>query len=202
MRPPAKAPKVATGGLLKRLPRLSTSVWLIIVGALFLIAVVPIALSYSDEIYKQSALNDRLVQLDTKYNALQGQSSAQTSLESDLNRLQADIAAAQATYGNACDSIETTQKLINLAWQYDITVTSVSIASGKSPVQGVDYATTIYSLSLNGWVQNFLNFVRDLNKVLPSSLATDISITPAQQQGLPDQATVTVTVFCSGQAAQ
>jgi hypothetical protein len=178
---------------------LSTSVWLIIVGALFLIAILPIALSYSDEIYRQSALNNRLVELGKQNDVLQGQLTAQTSVDSEISKLSSDIAAQRAIYGNACDSIETTQKLINLAWQYDITITSMSISSGTTPIQGTDYPVTIYALTMNGWVQNFLNFLRDLDKALPSSIANDISIQPAQSQGLPDQATITVTVFCTNQ---
>jgi len=199
LRPPANSSKSTTRSLLQRLPRLSTSVWLIIVGALFLIAILPIALSYSDEIYRQSALNNRLVELGKQNDVLQGQLTAQTSVDSEISKLSSDIAAQRAIYGNACDSIETTQKLINLAWQYDITITSMSISSGTTPIQGTDYPVTIYALTMNGWVQNFLNFLRDLDKALPSSIANDISIQPAQSQGLPDQATITVTVFCTNQ---
>jgi hypothetical protein len=199
LRPPANASKIATGGLLKRLPRLSTSVWLIIVGALFLIAILPIALSFSDEIYRQSALNNRLVELGTQYNDLQGQLTAQTSVDSEISKLSADIAAQRAIYGSACDSIETAQKLINLAGQYDITITSMSISSATAQIQGTDYPVTIYALGMNGWIQNFLNFIRDLDHVLPSSIATDITMQPAQAQGAPDQATITVTVYCTNQ---
>jgi hypothetical protein len=174
-------------------------VWLIIVGALFLIAIVPIAMSYSDEIYRQSALNNRLGELEVQYNILQGQLTAQSSIDSEITKLRSDIAAARAIYGNGCDSIETSQKLINLAWQYDITITSMSISTDKSQIQGTDYPVTVYILGMNGWIQNFLNFIRDLDKVLPSSMATDISMQPAQAQGSPDQATITVTVFCTDQ---
>jgi len=199
LRPPADSSKSATSSLLQRLPRLSTSVWLIIVGALFLIAIVPIAMSYSDEIYRQSALNDRLVELETQYNVLQGQLTAQTSVDSEISKLSSDIAAQRAIYGNACDSIETAQRLINLAWQYDITITSMSISSGTTQIQGTDYPVTIYALGMNGWIQNFLNFIRDLDKVLPSSMASDINMQPAQAQGNPDQASVTITVVCTNQ---
>ena len=197
MSPPADNSKSFLGGLLKRLPRLSTSVWLIIIGALFLIAVVPIALSYSDEIYKQSSLNDRLAQLEAKYNSLQTQMSAQSSIAGEISKLQSDIASITAVYGNACDTIETTQKLINLAWQYDITITAMSITGGTTQINGVDYPVTIYGMGMNGWVQNFLNFVKALDTALPSSMTTDINITPAQAQGLPDQATIAITVFCT-----
>ncbi len=199
MRPPADSSKSAVRSLLQRLPRLSTSVWLIIIGALFLIAIVPIALSYSDEFYRQSALTNRLTELSTQYNVLQGQLTAQTSVDSEINKLNSDIAAERAIYGNACDSIETAQKLINLAWQYDITITSMTVSSSTTQIQGTDYPVTIYVVSMNGWVQNFLNFIRGLNDVLPSSLCTDISMQPAQAQGLPDQATITVTVYCTNQ---
>ena len=199
MRPPANSSKSATSSLLQRLPRLSTSVWLIIVGALFLIAIVPIALSYSDEIYRQSTLNNRLAELGTQYNNLQGQLTAQTSIDSEISKLSSDIAAQRAIYGNACDSIDTTQKLINLAWQYNITITSMAISTGTAQLQGTDYPVTIYAIGMNGWIQNFLNFIRDLDKVLPSSMASDINMQPAQAQGDPDQASVTITVFCTNQ---
>jgi hypothetical protein len=199
LRPPADSSKSAARSLLQRLPRLSTSVWLIIIGALFLIAIVPIALSYSDESYKQSALTNRLTELSTQYNVLEGQLTAQTSVDSEVNKLNSDIAAERAIYGNACDSIAKAQKLINLAWQYDLTITSMTVSSGTSQIQGTDYPVTIYVLNMNGWVQNFLNFTRGLDDVLPSSLATDITIQPAAAQGLPDQATITVTVYCTNQ---
>jgi len=137
--------------------------------------------------------------LGTQYNNLQGQLTAQTAIDSEISKLSSDIAAQRAIYGNACDSIDTSQKLINLAFQYDITITSMSISSGTTQIQGTNYPVTIYALGMNGWIQNFLNFIRDLDKALPSSMATDISMQPAQAQGLPDQATITVTVYCTNQ---
>jgi hypothetical protein len=52
---PVEAPKKAGGSMLQRLPRLSTSVWLIIILCLFLIAMIPMALGYLGQSSKRCA---------------------------------------------------------------------------------------------------------------------------------------------------
>jgi hypothetical protein len=189
--------KPSGGGIMQRLPRLSTPVWLIIIVALVLVAAIPMAITYADETAKQGPLRQSLSKLQAQNADLQKQLSSKGSLTTQINALKTEVEAAKGHYGNACDSIETSRDLINMAWQYDITIVSMSANPVKSKIAGKDYSGTSYVLSMSGQVSNFQNFLIALGNRFASSQPADILVLPAVQEGTLDHATLTITVICS-----
>jgi hypothetical protein len=192
----SEAPKNVKSSILQRLPRLSTSVWLIIIAALVLVAAVPMVSSYVDEIAKQGSLKDRLAKLQSQYIDLQKQSSSQMAQTVQINALKAEADAARMLYGNACDSVETSRDLIELAWQYDINIVSMAASSAPIKIQGKEYAGTSYVLYMSGQVANFQNYLIAVGKKYTSSQAGDIVIRPSVVEGVLDYAVLTITILC------
>ena len=194
---PVDAQKPSGGGIMQRLPRLSTPTWLIVIAALVLVAAVPMFTTYADETAKQGPLKERLTKLQAQNADLQRQLSSQGSMTAQINALKADVEAARARYGNACDSIETSKDLIDMAWQYDVTIVSLAASPVTTKVQGRDYPGTSYVLTVSGQVSSFQNYLSALGDKFASSQPTDIVIQPATEEGMLDHATLTITMICN-----
>jgi hypothetical protein len=194
---PVNANKPSGGNILSKLPRLSTSIWLLIIVALVLIVCVPMVTAYFDYSSQQSALRDRLSKLQTQYAGLQKELTPQGSLTTQINQLRLDVEAAESLYGNACDSVETSRELIDLAWQYDITITNISAGAITNKIKGKDYAGISYAISMSGQVSNFQNYLIAIGNKFPTSEPTEFEIKPAVVQGTLDSATIKIFVVCN-----
>lgn len=194
---PLDAPKPPGGSILKKLPKLSTSVWLLIIVVLVLVAGIPMITSYFDAAAEQGPLRDRLSKLQSQYAALQKQMTPQGALTGQVNQLKADVDAARLVYGNACDSIETSQDLLNIAWDYDVTISSLAASPVTATIQGKDYSGTSYVLTMSGQVANFQNYLIAVGNKFPSSKPAAVSILPSTTEGTLDQATLTVWIICN-----
>ncbi len=197
MASPTDNRKSALGSLLQKLPRLSMSVWIIIILALFLVITVPMYFSYMDETTKQEALRANLAQLQAQYAALQGKLAAQANINAEIAALQAEIQTANLQYRDACDSIETSKKLLDLAWKWDITVINMNVTTSTATLLKATYPATAYSLNVNGQVAAFQNYLIEVGNVLPTAQITDVIIQPSQVEGGLDSAILTITVFCN-----
>lgn len=194
---PVDTQKSSSNGIFQKLPRLSTFTWLIVIIGLVLVAAVPLITSYSDQIAKQGPLKEKLAKLKAQDVSLQQQLSSQGSLTSQINSLKLEVESTKARYGNACNSVDTSRALLDLAWQYDVTIVSMAASPATVKIEGKDYAGTSYVLALSGQVSNFQNFLVGLGKEFASSQPADVLIQPATQVGMLDHATLTLTVVCN-----
>jgi hypothetical protein len=189
--------KGTSSNIFRKLPRLSTTVWLLIVSALILIFAVPLFLGYFGEASSQSLQKNLLNQLQTRYNDLQKQSGSQAALLSEVTALTKDVEKAKLSYGNVDNSIEVSRDLIELAWKYDITINSMNMAQVKTKYSGIEYPVLVYVISMTGQVPAFQNFLIAVGNKLPSSQVSQIIIQPAVEQGKLDKATINLQVVCN-----
>ena len=194
---PVEAPKPSGGSILQKLPKLSTSIWLLIIVVLVLIAVVPMVTSYIDSTSAQGPLRDQLSQLQGRYASLQKQLSTPAAQAAQINQLKSDVDAARQVYGTACDSVATSQKLLDMAWDYDITITNVATSTVSGKISGKDYSGTSYVLTMSGQVASFQNYLIAVGNKFASSKPTSITISPATEQGALDKATLTIWIVCN-----
>ena len=92
---PVNVNKPSGGNILSKLPRLSTSIWLLIIVALVLIVCVPMVTAYFDASTQQAALRDRLSKLQIQYAGLQKELTPQGDLTTQINQLRLDVEAAE-----------------------------------------------------------------------------------------------------------
>jgi len=194
---PLEAPKVTKTNISQRLPRLSTSVWLILILALFLIAMVPMVTGYIEQISQQTAIQLQINLVQSQIDALKAKMASQSSATTEAAKMKADLEAAKLQYKNVDDNAEVSQIIMGLAWDYDITITSMSVSQAKSKILGTDYTVLSYSLSLTGQVANFQNFLIAVGTKLPSSQFTSVVISPATVEGELDNASISMQVYCN-----
>lgn len=197
MASPLEAPKVTRTNISQRLPRLSTSVWLILILALFLIAMVPMVTGYIEQISQQAAIQLQISLVQSQIDALTAKMASQSSATTEAAKMKADLEAAKLQYKNVGDNAEVSQIIMGLAWDYDITITSMSVSQAKSKILGTDYTVLSYSLSLTGQVANFQNFLIAVGQKLPSSQFTSTTISPATVEGELDNASISMQVYCN-----
>ena len=197
MASPVEAPKVNKSSISQRLPRLSTSVWLILILALFLIAMVPLVTGYIEQLSQQAAIQLQINLVQSQIDALKAKMTSQSAATTEAARMKADMEAAKLQYKNIGDNPEVSKILMDLAWDYDITITSMSISKATSKIAGADYPVLSYYLSLTGQVANFQNFLIAIGNKLPSSQFNDVIISPATVEGELDKATLSMQVYCN-----
>ena len=193
----SEAPEKAGSSILQRLPRLSTRVWILIILCLFLVAVIPLATGYTEQAAQQQALKLQISQLQTQYDALKAKMASQPPAAAELGKLKTEAEAAKLLYKNVADNPEISQAIMNLAWDNDITITSMGVSSSKNKILDKEYPVLVYSLSLTGQVASFQNFLIAIGNKLPSSQYTTITITPATVEGELDTASMVLQVYCN-----
>ncbi len=193
----SEAPKKAGSSILQRLPRLGTRVWILIILCLFLVAVIPLATGYTEQAAQQQALRLQISQLQTQYDALKAKMASQPPAAAELGKLKTEAEAAKLLYKNVADNPEISQAIMNLAWDNDITITSMGVSSSKNKILDKEYPVLVYSLSLTGQVASFQNFLIAIGNKLPSSQYTTITITPATVEGELDTASMVLQVYCN-----
>ena len=182
---------------MQRLPRLSTTVWIIIIVCLFLIAMIPLSLGYLEQSARQQALKLQISQLQSQYDGLKAKMASQPSLTAETGKLKTEAEAARLLYKNVAGNPEVSQAIMDLAWDNDITITSMGVSSSTSKILDKEYPVLSYSLSLTGQVANFQNFLIAVGQRLPSSQYTAITITPAAVEGELDSASMSIQVLCN-----
>jgi hypothetical protein len=197
MVPPVDLKKLFVSNITQKLPRLSTPVWLLIIVALVLVAVVPMFTAYIDATSQQVPLREKLSMLRSQYADLQKQLTPQGALTTQINQLKLDVEAAKSVYGDACDSVATSRELINMAWQYDVTITRMQTNPVTEKIQGKSYPGMSYVLNMSGQVANFQNYLIAVGNKFLSSRPYAVTIQPATSEGMLDNATLTVWIICN-----
>ncbi|MDD5313128.1 MAG: hypothetical protein PHO26_08865 [Dehalococcoidia bacterium] len=184
-------------GISGYLPRISTFWWLIIIAAAFLIAMTPMVMNYMNETAQQELLIARARQLQKQYDELKNTAEAQSTLPARINQLKAEAESLKLVYRNVDDNLEISQELIDLAWQYDITITNMAVNQSSNKIAETEFPVLSYTIGLSGQVANFQNFLLNLGNKFKTSQVSNIKISPAQVQGELDKATVSIDIYCA-----
>ena len=193
----SNGPTKIKSSILQRLPRLSTSVWILIIVCLFLIAMVPLALGYLEQAARQQSLKLQISQLQLQNDALKAKMASRSPLAVQVEKLKTEAESAKLVYKNVAGNPEVTQAILDLAWDNDITITYMGVSTSNSKILTKDYPVLVYRLNLTGQVDNFQKFLRAIGDKLPSSQYTAVNITPAIVEGELDTATMTIQVYCN-----
>ena len=197
MTPTSETTTNVKGGILQRLPRLSSNVWIVIIACLFLVAMIPLTMGYMEQAAKQKALKLQIGQLQSQYDALKAKMASPSSLTADVGKLKTEAEAAKSAYEKVDYNPEVSKIIMDLAWDNDVTITTMGVSSSKSKILAKEYPVLIYSLSMTGQVANFQNFLSAIGRELPSSEYTSITIKPATVEGELDSASMGVRVYCN-----
>jgi uncharacterized membrane-anchored protein YhcB (DUF1043 family) len=194
---PVETQNPKRANILRKLPRLSNSVWILLIIVLVLIISIPMITSYLDQASQQGALRENLFKLQSQYAGLKQQLASQGDITAEISRLKSDADSARRIYGTACDSIETSQQLMDLSWKWDITITTVTTSATVSKIlDRDDYPGTTYVLGMKGQVANFQNYLIELGEKFPSSKIENINILPSSTQGTLDTAIMNIVIIC------
>jgi len=172
-------------------------VWLILILALFLIVMVPMVTGYMEQSAQQSAIQMQINEVQSQIDDLTARITAKSAVSVEAGEVKKELEAARLQYKKIGNNPEVSKILMDLAWDYDITITNMTITQGVNKILGTDYQVLTYSLSLTGQVANFQNFLIAAGIKLPSSQFTSVTINPATIAGELDKASVNMQVYCN-----
>jgi hypothetical protein len=158
---------------------------------------VPMVTGYMAQISQQTAIQLQINLLQAQTDALKAKMASQSTVTISAAKMKAELEAAKAQYKKVDDNAGVSQILMNLAWDYDITIAGMSVSTSTGKMAGADYPVLSYSLSLTGQVANFQNYLIAVGKKLPSSQFNDVIISPATVEGELDNASISMQVYCN-----
>lgn len=170
---------------------------MILILALFLIVMVPMVTGYIDQTTQQAAVQLQIDQVQLQIDEVKAKISSLTSVTAEAAKLKADVETARLQYKNIGDNPEVSKVLMDLAWDYDITITGMIVSQAVNKVLGTDYPVLSYSMNLTGQVANFQNFLIAAGRKLPTTQFTSVIIKPATVEGELDTATMNLQVYCN-----
>jgi len=194
---PVEAPKTVKTNIWQRLPRLSTSVWIILILALFLIVMVPMVTDYVQQVSQQASVQSQLDQVQSQLDLIKARMTAQPPAADEAAKLKAEVENAALQYKKVGDNPEVSKIIMDLAWENDLTIVNMSVSHSLNKILGTEYPVLSYSLSLTGQVANFQNFLIAVGNKIPSSQFTSVTIRPAPVYGELDSASVDLMIYCN-----
>lgn len=153
--------------------------------------------AYLDAKSQEGILRAKLTALNSQYLNLQKQAVPPRSVDAEISKLKVDVEAARSIYDKACDTVETSRELINLAWQYDLIITGIQVNSVKGKIQGNEYQGISYVLNMRGQVPGFQNYLIAVSNKFPASRPDSVTINPAVSEGTLDSAVLTIWMSCN-----
>jgi hypothetical protein len=158
---------------------------------------VPLVTGYIEQISQQTTMQLQINQAQSQIDTLKAKVASQSASTAEAGKMKADLEAAKLQYKNVGDNPEVSKIIMDLAWDYDVTITGMIVSQAKINMMGADYPVLVYTLSLSGQVANFQNFLIASGNKLPSSQFTSIIINPAVVEGELDKATISMQVYCN-----
>jgi len=158
---------------------------------------VPMVTGYIDQTSQQAAIQTQINDIQSQIDALKAKTTSQSGAAVEAGKMKADLEAARSQYRNIGDNAEVSKIIMDLAWNYDITITGMTVSHAKNKILDSDYPVLNYALTLSGQVANFQNFIIAAGNRLPSCQYTSITINPATVEGELDKATVSLQVYCN-----
>ena len=185
--------------------RLTRTSWLILALGVFVIAFVSLFVIYSRQASQQKDLKNSLAEAEARYpqltsqiQTLQGQlAQRQSDLAAELSKL----SAAKAKFPPSVQSIDYYQRLLAIADDCDLNVTSLT-ASGprQQKADSVTYLVTTFNVAVRGEMTSILDFIHTLATSEDFTSATveviniNIPQPPTGQGGIPQESEASITM--------
>jgi hypothetical protein len=177
-------------GFLDRLPKMGRISQLVLLVCIF-------ALLFGALLFIRGQISKSQAELDGTMSNLQKitgvQQTPQAKFEADLAQAKADAEAVKASFPNPQGVPQIMDTLLELADANDVSITGTKIATATPP--GSVGPVITFTLSLQGQVPKFQNFLLGLDTKLPTSQIKLATFTISEVEGEYDTASVTVEVL-------
>ena len=185
--------------------KLTRTTWLILALGVFVIAFASLFVVYSRQASQQKDLKSSLAEAEASYPQLASQIK---NLESQLAQRQSEVAAAllnlsqaKAKFPRSVRSIDYYQRLLAIADDCDLNVTSLMASQTRQQkTDSVTYLVTTFLVAVRGDMASILDFVHTLatREDFTSATVTVVSINipqpPTGQGGIPQESEASITM--------
>jgi hypothetical protein len=170
--------------------KLSKTSWLILSVGIFIVILVALGLTRSQQLREQSRLNEELNIAEMRLNNLQVKylSEQQDELQKKLDESTVKLASAKDKLRQTIESIDVTDKFFAIAKSCSANVTSISSSGIKGEkLGGISCSEISVNAVVTGEVSNLINFIIKLNTDFASGVvkSAQLSIPKAADEDKP-----------------
>jgi preprotein translocase subunit YajC len=183
---------------LSRLPTLGSASRIILIFGFFVIVFVALFIVGRQQVPKQAELRLNIANLERGL-TVSTQTDASGNLGAQIKQVEAQIEAGQALFPAPDQTPEMMDRLLTMAKEYELDVTSTSMSTTKETLKvggkKIPYDAYTFNLQMEGLAPNFQNFLLALDEGMPTARIKTVSIAIAKKKGDPDKAAVTLEVL-------
>jgi len=192
-------PEQKTKSLAGRLPGIGRASQLVLVIGIFAIIFIGLYVINGQQAPQQAELKQNIAILQRGVSA-GTQMEPREKLQARIRQAEAETEAARAIFPTPDQLTEIIDRLLKLAGDYDLDVTSTTVVSSQKQLDigatKVTYDVFTIQVSLQGMVPNFQNFLLELGDVLPTAQVNQVNFAVSTEEDESDAATVNLYVYC------
>jgi hypothetical protein len=177
--------------------KISKTSWLILFAGVFVVIVVGLFLTHSQQLKEQERLNDELSVVEMRLNKLEVKQLYQEEegLQKQVDENNVQLLAAKDSLRQTVESIDVTDKFFAIARSCDVEITSISSSSIKTEDLG---DINCFKITLNvvaeGEVDNLISFIIKLNNDFITGIVDSAQISIPEKDCQKPSANIMVAV--------
>jgi Tfp pilus assembly protein PilN len=179
--------------LLNKLPKLSRLSHVIVLIGVF-------AVILGGMLFLNNTQSSRYAELRSELTSLQvilaKPVTEKESIQTKIDKVEAEIESSKEVFPKLEQSTDIVNSLYDLAETNDVVITRATTVIPDLEQVKTSYPSLTFTLSMDGQVPKFLNFLLAVGDRYPTSEIREVSITIADEEGDEDNADITIDVHC------
>ena len=178
--------------LLTKLPRLSRLSHLIVLIGVFILILAGMLVFVNLQSARQAELKSEMLSLQ---GILAKPTTERESIQARINKVEAELESSKEIFPKLEQSPDIVDSLYELAALNDVIITKASTVIPDLQHEKTSFPALTFTLSLDGQVPKFQNFILSIHDKYPTSEIREVNITLAEE-GDEDKAVITIDVHC------
>ncbi|OGO19138.1 MAG: hypothetical protein A2144_06005 [Chloroflexi bacterium RBG_16_50_9] len=153
--------------------KLSKASWFILAAGIFMVILIGLGLTRSQQIQSKSRLDEELSKAEMRLNTLQVKqlSEQQSELQKKLNESIKNLNEAKDNLRQTIESIDVSDEFFFVAQDSNVVINSLTSSSiRKEKLDGINLAEITVNAMAKGAVDDLINFVIQLNSNFPTGI--------------------------------
>jgi Tfp pilus assembly protein PilO len=186
-------PAKKTSTILNRLPKLSRLSHVIVLVGVFVVLLGGMLFLINTQSARYAELRSELTSLQA---ILVKPVTEKESIQVKIDKVEAEIESSNEVFPKLEQSTDIVNSLYDLAESNDVVITKASTVMPDLRQVKTSYPALTFTLSLDGQVPKFQNFLLAVGDRYPTSEIRRVDITIADEEGEEDKADITIDVHC------
>jgi len=140
--------------------KISRKVWLILGAVILVAALVSVYMIYFQQAGERDALNDKLLEAQTLWSALEKQKTQEGGLEDQLAQAESLLDTSRTRFPESVESIEYGEYLFEIAGDCNVGITKLTASQPTDKKLGtITYSVSSFVIGVSGSIDDILAFI-------------------------------------------